>query len=292
MRLKWLLILVLPLSVASECPTTTPGTGMGNMFPSNGNDNGAPADGDNVTLTLRITGPADGEFARIYGIKNDGPQSHADLENRFPQSDFNLTLGQSVGTGMIEQSYQMAKGTQVALVAVEANGSLAPGGPPDPITSVPMQFVSWDGDDVTADVGPNPATLFFTLDSDRTIEAKFAAMHPIVITCDGGGPHSNVLIDVDVDRYIIPPRPVESSGTGVNSVADENVLWGYHRDGAELTLTLKDYPDNDAASCDTPSLGPCYVFITWNGDCLGAGKICNLTFGEASDAKVILQDQN
>ncbi|HPF41522.1 MAG TPA: hypothetical protein P5081_13850 [Phycisphaerae bacterium] len=291
MRSTWLLIMLAPLSVGMDCQSSMTGVGNGDMFPSNNNDNGSTS-GDSVTLTLRITGPVDGGFARVYGVKNDGPQTHADLDGRVPQSDFHLSLGKAIGTGVIEQSYQFEKGTQIALVAVEGDGFLAPGGPPDPIDSVPMQFVSWEGDNVTADIGPNPATLYFTLDSDRTIEAAFAPMHPVLITCEGGGAHSGVLIDVAVDRYIVPPRPVESSGASVNSLADENVLWGYFRDGAVLTLTVRDYHDNAPAPCDDPSLGPCYVFVTWNGDCLGTGKVCNLIFGQASDAKVILQDQN
>lgn len=208
MTAKWLLCILLPLTLAVNCDMSSTGDMGGDLNPSNDNSSG----GNTATLTLRITGPVDGDFARVYGIVDDGPQTHADLENRVPQSDFNLTLGATVGTGMIEQSYSYEKGTKIALVAVESDGFIAPGGPPDPIESRPMQFTTWDGDYATGDIGPNPATLYFTLDSDRTITAQFAAMAPIVMTCEGGGPHSNVIINVDVDRYIIPPRPIEQSG--------------------------------------------------------------------------------
>lgn len=288
MRTKWLLIILLPPSLAMNCDMST----AGNMFPSNANDNSSSG-GDMATLTLRITGPVDGEFARVYGIVNDGPQTHADLENRVPQSDFNLTLGQSVGTGMIERSYAYPNGTQIALVAVESDGFIAPGGPPDQIVSRPMEFFGWKGDYQGGETGPNAATLYFTLNGDRTIEAEFVAMRAIVVKAQGGGPHSNVVINVDVNRYIIPPRPIEESGVRADDIPDDNVLWGYERHGAILKLQLMDYIDNDAPSCDDPSFGgPCWVFQTWQGDCAGQGKICNLTFGTANEATVILLDRN
>ena len=257
---------------------------------SNTNDNGS-SDGDSATLTLRITGPSNGGFARVYGIVDDGPQDHASLENRVPQSDFNLSLGPAFG-GMIERMFSYPKGTKIALVAVEGDGFLTSTPPPDQITTVPMQFSQFVGDIVTGDFGENPAVLYFTLDGDRTITAEFVAMDPIFITAEGGGPESNILINVEVDRYIVPPRPVDESGVNASDSPLPHVLWGYHRDGAVLKLQLRDYEDNDSAGCTNPMIGPCYVFVTWNGDCLGAGKMCELIFGQHSDAKVILQDRN
>ncbi len=288
-------ICVLALLLGSDCPMTPPDT-----MPDNTNDNTSGPDGNpappsnnngNPTLTLRITGPANGAFARVYGIVDDGPQDHAALDGRFPQSDFQVSLTSNFGD-MIEMQYSYPAGTRIALVAVESDGFLTVTPPPNPIVEVPMQFSQWAGDFVTADIGPNPATLYFDLTEDRTITAEFRAMDPIFIEAQGGGPESNVIINVDVDRYIVPPEAVEQSGVGVSDNPDALVLWGYHRDGAILNLQIRDYEDNSSAACANPMLGPCYVFITWNGDCLGAGKTCELTFGQDGDATVILQDQN
>ncbi len=263
---------------------------------SNNNSNGNSSGEGPFQLTIKINGPVNGEFARVYGVVNDGPQDHASLENRSPQSDFHVTLGAGNGTGEISQTFTYDKDTKIALVAVEADGGITSTPPPDTLDTAPMQFDSWTGNTVGAPTGDglsNPATLYINMDADKTIEANFSAMTPIFVRATSGGIISdcNVIIDVEVDRYIIPPRPVEDGfGVAVKNVpAGVVFLWGYYRDGAVLSLELRDAIDNGSHACDAGSMNPCYVWVAWTGDCEGGGKTCVMTYGEANEATVQIE---
>ncbi len=283
--------------LGSECPMQNPNMNDNNSNSnsnSNNNSNGNSSGDGPFQLTIKIKGPANGEFARVYGVVNDGPQTHASLENRFPQSDFNVTLGG--GETEVSQMFTYDKDTKVALVAVEADGGITSTPPPDTIETFPMQFVEWTGNAVglpTGDGLSNPATLYLNMDADKTVEANFKTMTPIFVRAQSSGNLSdcNVIIHVDVDRYIIPPRPVDD-GFGVavrNLPAGVVFLWGYFRDGAVLSLELHDALDNGSHACDAGSPNPCFVFQQWTGDCQGGGKTCVMTYGSANEATVHIE---
>lgn len=285
--------------LGTECPSSLPDPEPnGNDSNSNSSDNSNSSGDGPFLLTIKINGPVNGEFARIYGVVNDGPQDHASLANRSPQADFNVTLTSSNGTGQIVETFTYDKGTKIALVAVEGDGGVTSTPPPDNIDTVPMQFDGWTGNTTglaTGTGGSNPAAIYIEMDKDKTIEANFSAMTPIFVRVDSDPQVAdcNVVIHVDVDRFIIPPDPVQD-GTGVavkHSATGTVFLWGSYRDGAVMMLELHDALDNASHACDQGSVNPCFVFVEWTGDCEGSGKTCILTYGSATQATVVLEAQ-
>ncbi|HNO77229.1 MAG TPA: hypothetical protein PKN33_04135 [Phycisphaerae bacterium] len=273
--------------------TTVPGDGGDNGGSDNGgSDSGGGVGSDTMsTLTLRITGPVGSELARVYGIKDSGPQVHEDLIDRVPQSDFSLTLPLFSTNGVIEQSWAFPNGTQIALVAVESEGFLTATPPPETIESFPSQFVTWSGD-VTGDASNNPAALYFVINENRTITAEYKAMNAMYIEASQGGPHTSIAISVDVDRYILDDEDIPMSGAGASDMPTPHVLWGYYRDDAKVALQVRDYVDDDVATCNGMIEGPCFVFESWSGDCGGSGKTCVVDFFDEHRSTVNFTDIN
>lgn len=300
LRMGFLSVALLGALSLTACEMSAPpnnGGGDNGGSDNGGSDNGGQDNGDDGSadgmsqLTLRIVGPVGGEFARVYGIIDAGPLVHDDLVGRFPQSDFNVTLQSSSSDGITERVFAYPNGTQVALVAVESDGFLTATPPPDVIETFPNQFATWSGD-VTADAGNSPAALYFVLNGDRTITAEYKPMHAMFIESNGGGPQSSVLIEVDVDRYIIGDEEIAVTGVGTSDNVEQHVVWGYHRETAKITLEVNDYIDNGVATCAGQIEGPCFVFESWSGDCSGSGKTCVVELFDEHRSTVNLEDIN
>ncbi len=292
--LSWIVSVCAISLTACDMSVPSGDDGGGNDGQDSGGQNDGGQDGsDDGTsqLTLRIVGPVGGEFARVYGIIDAGPLVHDDLVSRSPQSDFNVTLQSSSTDGITERIFAYPNGTQVALVAVESDGFLTATPPPDVIDSFPNQFVKWSGD-VTADAGNNPAALYFVLNGDRTITAEYKPMNAMFIESSGGGPQSSVLIEVDVDRYIIGDEEIAVTGVGTSDNVEQHVVWGYHRETAKITLTVNDYVDSGVGTCNGQIEGPCFVFESWSGDCGGSGKTCVVELFDEHRSTVNLVDIN
>jgi len=259
----------------------------GNNGGGNGNDNGG--DDGLVTLTLRLRSPENASVATLLMVIDDGPQDHASLAMRSPRQDFTFSQFDLNGPGLSEFSQSYPIGTQIALVAIEDPGTATATTFTNP-NPVPVFFFQWTGDFVTADVG-NPGTLFFTMTEDRTIEAEWRAMSLFTMSATARDPGSNVLISVDVNRLIIPPKAVESGGVSLAGDKENKVLTALFRDGAVMTLEVHDNIDNNVPTCTGLLDGPCFKFVAWTGDCFSQGKSCAVTFGpQTSEAEVILND--
>ncbi len=261
--------------------------------PDSNPDNNGLGDSDDgmVDLTLRIVGPTGGQTARIQGFQDSGSLVHDDLIDTGIVADINLTLPTFTTTGEIEQTFTLPAGTQLTLLAIESPGFLTATPPPDVIESVPTQFVQWSGD-VTGDAGSNPGALFFVLNNDKTVVAEFKPMQPVFINAVFGGPGSNVVMDVVVDRYVVDSDEFEQTGVPAPSSNPPHVVWGYHRAGAMVTFTVRDYIDNDNPTCTGAIEGPCYVFESWTGGCEGSGKACVVDFIERNESTIVFVDAN
>ncbi len=293
-RLALLAAVLFGLVASTGCMQMTPNSdsnGGGSNDGGNGSTNGDSSDGSTsnngmAKLTISVTGPDMGGFARVVGSTNDGAKVHADFADGVPE----ILVRYSPDFGTLTSELEFEVGTQVALVAIESDGFLTSSQPQLPLDSPPLQFDRWEGDFTNGDMGANEATLFFTLDGDRSIEAIFTEMAPVFIMQEEGQPQSNMLITIVGEPFVVFPPPA-TGAAGISNPAGPVVLWGAQRDGIVVELEINDGIDNDSAACENSTdIVQCNVFVEWTGDCDGSGKTCELTFGEASEATAVFEN--
>jgi len=272
---RWaLLLVVLALPLVSLGTSCTPGPMPGddtndNTDNTNGDTNDNTSGGDAI-LNIQFDAPGTA-YVRVVGFVNKGNLDRSESESTTTPWAFNDSYDPGGSNGA---SHVYPKGTQICLICSESEGISSPantGVPPQQTTA--GQFVDWQGDTQGASIGNDAGILFFTLNEDRTITARFKVMQGVVIRSQGGANGTGTQLDIDFlaqAPLTIPPRFTGNSrgvgmvGTGLTGQQGQIGKWYFFRDDTVLKFTV-------------PPTAP---FTSWSGDGSIGGREVTFTFGQ------------
>ena len=238
---------------------------------SSGNSNSNSS--ENVTLSIRFdVTPANGPFVRVLVFVNKGLLDRFDVgdgDPNTPVEDFQARFSQ--GGGGLTQSFP--RGTQICLICDESEEISSACNNGLPPVSVAAQFAEYQGDTQGASGGADPGVLFFTLNENRTITARFVPMHAVIVRSVGGANGTGTNMDIQVlsrNPLTVPPlipfilTGCNVVGTGLTGQQGQIGVFHFARDGTVIRYTVPD---------DKP-------FISFSGDGAIGGRSVTFTFGQ------------
>lgn len=250
---------------------TPPPNGDGDSADPNDNGNGGTPS-ENVRLTVQFDAAPGVAFVRVVGFVNKGNIDRSEAESSVTPWDFNTSFDPG---GFNGAAYDYPRGTQICLICSESEAISSPantGVAPVPVPTA-GQFVDWQGDTQGAGGGGDAGILFFTLNENRTITARFIPMQAVVIRSQGGANGTGTTLDIDILNQApltIPPQHTGNSrgvgivGTGLTGQQGLIGKFHYFRDGTVIKFTVPD---------DAP-------FTGWSGDGAIGGRVVTFTFGQ------------
>lgn len=258
-------------------PTPTP-NGNENSANSNSSDNGnsngstnanGNSNSSSVILTIQFDVPAPVSSVSVAGFVNKGNVDRSEAGDPIPWDFRDAFIAGNPSGGV----HVYPRGTVITLICAESEVISSPSNTGVSPVPVPMagQFVDWQGDVLGAG-GNDAGSLFFTLNESRTITARFAPMHGVVLRWQGGANGTGTSLDTDYlaqAPLTIPPRQTGNSrgtnvvGTGLTGQQGLIGKFHYFRDGTVVKFTV---PAGAA-------------FTSWSGDGAISGREITFTFG-------------
>lgn len=226
--------------------------------------------GANAALTIQFDAPATVSAVSVAVFVNKGNVDRSEAGDPIPL-DFRANFEPN-SSSTVTRSFP--RGTVICLVCDESDAISSPfntGVSPVPVPQA-GQFVDWIGD--TQSLGGGDAgILFFTLNENRTITARFTAMHAVILRSVGGANGTGTSLDIDYlaqAPLTVPPQHIGNTrggnvvGTGLTGQQGLIGKFHYFRDGTIVKFTV-------------PAPAP---FTSWSGDGAISGREITFTFGQ------------
>ncbi|MDX2198236.1 MAG: hypothetical protein SF069_04595 [Phycisphaerae bacterium] len=231
--------------------------------------NGNANSGGNVTLTVLIEAPSVTPSLGVAIYVNKGNVDRAEADDPIAR-DFSVNFFSGETIGSSPRSFP--RGTQITLICDESDEISSPFNTTVSPPLIAAQFLDWQGD-VSGAGGNDAGALFFTLNENRTITARFGLMNGVIIRSVGGANGTGTLLDIDfLERapFTIPPQFLFGNsrngnvvGTGLTGQQGQIGRFHFARDGTVIKFTVP--------------MGA--AFTSWSGDGAISGREITFTVG-------------